>query len=609
MSANAPVPPCPSLSLLPDPGDLCVPDPPAQNRCPCDPVADPRRLRWRWRPDLQRQQPASNPPPTPPPGSGPNTPPPDPIYAIGNGSGTTYQDGAINASQTTLLSGESATLRVNIVTTNRSNEPPTASGLTVNFSSTCSSNGRAAFGTPVAVSPGLISVQYTNNGCEGADTVTATLATNNDSATVNMTMVGPQVLTVNFVSSTHEQLSLAGIGGNESTELTFRVAGPQGVPIIGKQVSFSINSQVGGASILAGRETGITDQDGLARTVINSGTVAGPVSVRAVHQESGKQGSSSDIIISTGVAVANRFSMSYQPHNPVGAFNIDGITVQINIIASDVFGNNPTDGTRVSFVAPESGNVQSSCELVDGACSVTWRSTAPRPANMRVEVIAYTDGAENFVDNNGNSLFDGADGTIADMGEPYADENEDGDYDLGEFFFDTNRNGVRNSGNTLWDGPCLDKVNAAAICTGLDTVTIFDTVTIVMATDTARIMDLGTFPAVGTAISLTNGSSRSLSGIIIADSNAAADTPPLNSNPMPIGTTIAFSIEGGGLRLQGLPSTTVTNATTRLGPFGTTLVAEPVDPADPLPVNVNLLMTVTVPGRGPQQFSWPITVL
>ena len=41
----------------------------------------------------------------------------------------------------------------------------------------------------------------------------------------SLTMVGPQVLTVSFVSSTHDQLTLAGIGGNESTEVTCKVAG------------------------------------------------------------------------------------------------------------------------------------------------------------------------------------------------------------------------------------------------------------------------------------------------------------------------------------------------------------------------------------------------
>jgi hypothetical protein len=546
-----------------------------------------------------------------PPSTGPSTTPvtpPTPVYQIGDGSGSSYQDGKVNASQTTLLSGESATLRVNVVNTASNNEPPTTSQ-NVTFRSTCSANGRASFGAVNPVSNGLYSVQYTNSGCDGPDTVTATLTagTTTDTATVAMTMVGPQVLTVSFVSSTHDQLSLAGIGGNESTELTFKVAGPQGVPIIGKQVNFSINTTVGGASILAGRESGITDQDGLARTVLNSGTVAGPVSVRAVHAESGKQGSSADIIISTGVPVSDRFSLTYGPFNPVGAYNTDGVQVGVNIIASDVFGNNPTDGTRVSFVAPESGNIQNSCTLVDGACSVTWRSTSPRPANMRVEIIAYTDGAENFVDRNGNSLYDSADGAVTDLGEPFADENENGAYDQGEFFFDTNRNGVRNGGNGLWDGPCLDKVNAAAVCTGESTIAIYKTVRIVMPTDSVRILQQGNFPAVGTTISVANGASISFGGMILADSNTNAD--PLGSNPPPIGTTITFAIGGGGATILSVPSFTVPNTIAPVGPFGVTVAAGTVRPGDPLPTNVFLQMNIQVPGRTGQQFAWPLTIL
>ena len=201
-------------------------------------------------------------------------------------------------------------------------------------------------------------------------------------------------------------MSLAGIGGNESTELIFRVAGPQGVPVVGKQVSFRVNTPPGGASILSSRATGVTDQDGNVSTVLLSGTVPGSVNVLATHSESGRRGLSNDIIVSTGVPQANRFSLSYSPHNPVGANDTDGVAVTLNIIASDAFGNNPADGTRVSFVAPESGIIQNSCLLVNGECSVIWRSSAPRPADMRAEVIAFTDGAENYVDSNGNWVFD-----------------------------------------------------------------------------------------------------------------------------------------------------------------------------------------------------------
>lgn len=534
----------------------------------------------------------TTPPPPPPP---PQTP------QVGNGTGTAYQDGIIKTSDATLDVGEKATLSVNVVVGSTY-----AGTYTITFTSPCATSGRASFDPVVNPSTGAFTVGYNNINCEGPDIVTATLSDGGDKATVTHTMIGPPVLSVAFVSSTFDQLSLAGIGGNESAELTFRVSGPQAIPVIGKQVTFSINTTAGGASILAGRQTGVTNTLGEVRTILVSGTVAGPVNVLATHSESGRQGLSADIIISTGVPVANRFSLTYTPFNPPGAFDTDGIQVTFSIIASDAFGNNPTDGTRISFVSPESGNIQNFCLLANGACSVIWRSSAPRPANMRATVIAYTDGAEHFVDNNGNSVFDAADGVISDLGEPFVDENESGAYNLGEYFFDSDRDGVRDIGNTLWDGPCLAKVNVAAVCTGNNTVTIYATKTIVMSTDTPRITSLGTFPTVGTTINIVQGQNLVFSGIVLADSNATADAQ--GGNPLPFGTTVTFAIDGGGATLIGLPASTVPLTTAPTGPYGITLRATPVVAPAPLPASVRLVLNVQVPGESLQQFVWPLNV-
>jgi hypothetical protein len=539
-------------------------------------------------------------------GTGGGTATPNPAtYKIGTGSGASFQDGIISTSDADLDAGESTTLRVNVVTL--SNDVPTTT-FTVNFTSSCIATGLARLGAQTVVTPGLVSVPYTNNGCSGEDIVTARIVENGDTATVKLTLRAAQVISVAFARSTFDQLSLAGIGGNETAELTFKVTGAQGSAVAGKQVNFSVNTQAGGASILAGRETGITDQLGEVRTILKSGTIAGPVNVKAIHVETGRQGLSGDIIISTGVPEASRFSLSYAPFNPPNAFNNDGVTVTISVIASDTFGNNPPDGTRVSFVAPEGGNVQNSCLLVNGACSVNWRSTSPRPADLRVEVIAYTDGAEDFIDRNGNSVFDISDGRGPgqDLGEPFADEDENNAYNPGDYFFDTNRNGVWDAGNGLWDGPCLSKVDATAICIGNDTVVIYNTITIVMSTDTPRFLSLGNFPAPGSNIVLQQGASVSLSNMILADNNTAAIS--LGSNPLPLGTKIAFSIDGAGAKLQGFTSDNVLNSTSPTGPYGTTIVANPVVAPAVLPSGVRLLLNVDLPSGIKWQYSWPIII-
>lgn len=539
---------------------------------------------------------------------GSTTAPPTPVYSIGNGSGSGFKDGLVDTNKTTLESGDTATLRVNVV--DQATNPP-ATDLSVSFASTCSSSGLATFGTVSQVTRGLFSVSYTNSGCDRAeDVVTATLTTNGRQASTKIRMVGPDVLSVSFVSATSTQLALAGIGGNESSELIFKVAGPQGVPVVGKSVDFSLNTSVGGASILAGRTSATTDQAGQVRTVVNSGTIAGPVNVRAVERGTGKQGISPDIVISTGVPNANRFSLSYAPQNLGRAFNTDGIETTLNIIASDIFGNNPTDGTRVTFVSPESGNVQNSCQLQNGACSVTWRSSGSRPLNMRATVLAYTSGAENFTDKNGNSVYDLADGAMLasdDMSEPYADENENGRYDIGEYFFDTNKNAVRDIGNGKWDGPCLSKVDSRAVCAGESTVAIYGSAVVVMSDSTPRIKTLGSFPSVGSPITMSQGSSVAFSGMYLTDGNTFADS--LGGNPLPLDTTITFSIDGGGASTRGVSTYTIPNTTRPEGslPLGISVAAAIVAPTATLPANVTLLMRVAAPGLT-TDYQWPIII-
>lgn len=341
--------------------------------------------------------------------------------------------------------------------------------------------------------------------------------------------------------------------------------------------------------------------------MIKSGTFQGPVSVIATHDASGIEGTSADIIISTGVPDSAFFSLSSTANNPSAAFNTDAVEVSFFIIASDQFGNNPSDGTRVSFVSPEAGNITNSCELIGGVCNVTWRSSATRPADMRVEIIAYTAGAENFTDSNGNAVFDAGDAGWTDLPEAYADENENGVYDVGELFVDLDTDGIRDAANGSWDGPCLSAVDASALCDGLNSTTISQTSTIVMSTNSARLFSNGTFGIPTTTITLQQGTSGSRNGIVIADSNMLAD--PLGGNPMPAGTTIDFSIQGGGVTLIGNTSWTVGSAVGPTGTYGVSYNAAAAALAADLPSpQPSLILTVTAPSGDITEFIWPFDV-
>lgn len=552
------------------------------------------------------------------------TPPPAPetLYRIGTGAGDSFQEGVINASHTTLRAGESTLLRVNVVD---GNGQPVVGGVEVAFSSACIATGMSTISGTTVVTPGLLSASYVNSSCSGTDTLVAKLP-NNKSATIVLNVQPAQALTVSHISSTNEQLVLGGMGGVETSEVLFRLAGPQNVPIVGKSIRFSISSSAGQATILPGWESGLTDHEGNVRTIIRSGTVAGPITVVATDNETGIQGHAQDITISTGVAVANRFSLSMNTKNPADAFDTDGEVVVLTVTVTDIFGNPPIDGTRVSFVAPYVGLVDDFCVLERGSCSVDWSSQGDRAANgYRSIVLAYMDGAEAFNDLNGNSVFDAQDkGQFSDLPEPFADKNNNGVYDAGEFFFDANKNGIWDIGNGVWDGPCLSALNPVALCPGMTTIAIFAQFSIVMPTNTAEIHKRGSFPAPSASVSVNAGGYRTLRDMVIGDNNG---------NPLPHGSVVSFTVEGSGVQLQGLTSTTI-GSTTRADSdlIGVTLAADELPepaPTNPLlcpsnpaatspfpsdcfpvsPTNVRLVLTITFPTDAPPKtYTWPVNV-
>ena len=82
--------------------------------------------------------------------------------------------------------------------------------ITINFNSPCTAGGLATFGPQTVITPGLISVEYTAEGCSGADVITASLFQTGETAAVTLNVEAPEVLSVSFVVATSPQISLAG---------------------------------------------------------------------------------------------------------------------------------------------------------------------------------------------------------------------------------------------------------------------------------------------------------------------------------------------------------------------------------------------------------------
>lgn len=529
---------------------------------------------------------------------------------IGNGTGVGFTQGEIGVTATNLSAGGSTTLSINIVD---ENNDPITDVVSITLSSGCVSQGLAAFAAAtISTSGGLARTTYTAQGCNGDDEIvaTASVGTEQISANVTISVAPDNVLAVQFVSASESNLAIKGTGGSEVSVVTFRIVGALGAPIVGETVSFELGLAPGGVQLAAGQTTAVSDSTGQVSTVVQSGTAAGAVKVIATHDNTGIQGESDSLTVSTGIAISNRFSLSVDKFAPSDAFDTDNIPVNITLIVSDQFGNPLPDGTPISFVSPEAGQIDSSCTTVNGTCSVTWRSADARPANGQVDIMAFMNGAEAFVDVNGNNVYDTNDNMgFTDLGEPCIDVNNNNSVTCEsgiDFFYDTNSNGVWDGPDSVWNGPCLSaldsqpiltSIGAAAVCNTPESVAIFNTVTLFMSTNTPVIADMGNFPSIGSTINLVddvseNGISSNdgdcnrendidgFSGLILTDSNG---------NPLPSGTRVSWSDPDGAFNFNGPTNVPVSET----GPttVSVSLITNGIDTPD----GGRLILTIDLP--------------
>ena len=165
---------------------------------------------------------------------------------------------------------------------------------------------------------------------------------------------------------------------------------------------------------------------------------------------------------STGIADQDSFSLSASVLNPEG-WDIDNTEVTLLILAADHFNNPVPDGTAIFFTT-EGGQVDSSCQTATGQCSVTWRSSDPRPSDGRVTILATAIGEESFVDLNGNNVLDNTD-NYSDRREAFRDDNENGVHDVGtEEFRDFNSNGMYDPADNEFNGALCNSANVTNIC-------------------------------------------------------------------------------------------------------------------------------------------------
>lgn len=473
---------------------------------------------------------------------------------LGNGTGSTFVSGALALGSTSLSAGGSTSLVATVV---QSDGTLYTKPVTVTFNSPCVAANTAAIQPQAAATTttGQVSVTYAAKGCSGTDVITATasVGTQNLTATGTVTVAQAVIGSISFVSASPTNIALKGTGDatrSESSTVVFKVLDATGGPRPGASVSFALNTSVGGIALQPSSATAVSDAQGLAQIVVNAGTVATSVKVTATVTSVSPQIStqSSQLTVTTGIPTAGSFSLAVGCFNVEG-LNYDGITTSVTARLADRFGNPVPDGTAATFTT-EGGAIQAQCTTTTtstegGVCTVNWRSSNPRPSNGRVSVLGKAIGEESFTDQNGNGAFDVGE-AFTDSSELFRDDNEDGVYTAGldGDFFDFNNNGTRDGPDGLFNGVLC---NDAARCGGAASrsVGIGAGSVIILSGSAANITD--TAGAAFVPIVMTTGSSRVLS-VWVRD---------VNGNVMPGGTKVTVGYSGGGVTVGTPASYTV----------------------------------------------------
>lgn len=344
--------------------------------------------------------------------------------------------------------------------------------VTVSFSSDCAS-GKAAITSSAVTNPsGVATGTFEDMGCASttAKPVVLTASISTASAQRQLTVLPSTVGSLRFVSvnPSDASITLKGQGGNgrqENAQLTFKLVDQAGNGVANADVCFDSTTYVGGLTLdgfnnLSGKQpvnqgsatlcgsdaiaqikyVKRTDASGGVSVQIASGTVPTPVRVRAraIYPSTATvplETFSDSLSISTGLPLQRSFSLSVDKANIDGGngtagAGFDGDEATLTVRLADQFSNPVPDGTKVTFVA-SGGQVctsqNGSCSTVNGSCSCKFVGSERRPKDGRVVVLAYADGLEDYIDANGNNIYDDG-ASFTDLPDAFVDANKSGTY-------------------------------------------------------------------------------------------------------------------------------------------------------------------------------------
>jgi len=408
-------------------------------------------------------------------------------------------------------------------------------GVNVSFTASCgsvtpSNPGSNSTGTVAAV---YSAIQADGTSCRG--TVTIRAIGPDDEAIGTITVAAPVASAINFVSAVPSQIYVIGSGASTQSIVKFRVLDPTGAVASGADVKVSLVNNPSGVSFdTAGGKTPLTltsDRNGLVAVTLFASSLPGPVQVRAeLSADSTIYAFSQNLTVWSGPPSQDHFSVSVGNTNLEGK-DWEGTTTDIVVFLADRQGNAVAAGTVVNFTA-SGGQIGGNCVVTlsnnISSCTTKFASQNPRGSNGRVAILAYTEGVKNYVDVNGNGIFDSGD-TLTDMGDAYRDDDESGGYTAGEFVL-----GHGGSATCLGSGrPYPSRAN-----------TCDPTKTAATVRQQVMLFMSGSHAARGSPIVKTL---TSVKFDLFDDTDfglGGVGNPKIYRNPMPFGTTIAVTVTG-----------------------------------------------------------------
>lgn len=428
----------------------------------------------------------------------------------------------------------------------------TTTSVPVSFSSTCAAASKAEITATATSVNGVATANYTDKGCSGTDTITASVTGTSTTASLSLPVAAPGAAAIQYVSADPSLIVLKGTGDlslKDSSLVKFKVVDNNNNPIANASVTLDLSTRTGGILLDSSSAAVIkqTDASGEVNVSVTAGTVPTPVWVVASHASGGNTFTSQSvkIQISTGRPVQDRFSISVSTFN-IDGLAVDGITTSLSVIASDRVGNPVPDGTAINFISSH-GQVQGTCQTTGGggSCSVTYKSSGTRPADGRVTVVAYAIGDEDFRDDDGDNYRDATE-PFNDVGDLYVDTDRDGAKDVGEQQINYSFAGLSCDANSI--PGTIKPAMVAGTCDGAwGSAHVRGSSGIVLSGQTFDIV-----AATGSSLTTPSGGT----GGVCAPVSVTFRVFDQNNNPLPFGTSLAVtSLPAAGWGAAIVPAT------------------------------------------------------